>query len=34
MSKKISVIDLSDSEVDEMTEYFNFYINDIKQKLV
>lgn len=33
MDGKLSINDLTDSQVDEMTEYFTMYINDMNQKL-
>ena len=33
MSGKITIDDLSNAEVDEMTEYFTSYINEMNQKL-
>lgn len=33
MNGTMQIIDLSDAQVDEMTEYFTTYINDMNQKL-
>ena len=33
MNGKLSIDDLSNTEVDEMTEYFTMYINEMNQKL-